>query len=52
MTYIDDLWAERYRRSTWWKTPDPEPVDHEMRMLLRAAEVADEAAVVEMGRAS
>lgn len=55
MSILDDLYAERYGRAThsWWKTP--EQTDDETdaaflrRMLLKAAQHADETAVVDLG---
>lgn len=36
--YLDDLYAERYSRPTWWKTPPTEPTNYPMRALLDSAE--------------
>ena len=47
MTYIDDLYAERYSRSSWWITPKPAPVDHDLAAAKRRRDAEDEARRVE-----
>ncbi len=45
---MDDLYAERFGRSTWWKTPEKTASEEAAaivrQMLLRAWEFADEQA--------
>jgi len=42
MSDLDDLYAERFRKSAWWSGPPPEPTNYPMRWLLDAAERNDE----------